>query len=433
MRKPANFPVNLVIWIYSIIFTICLPFLFLRLWYRSRKNPEYRHHWLQRLGIFQVPPSLNKHGLWIHAVSVGESIAAVPLIQAFQQQFPHLSVTVTTTTPTGKAEIKRRFGDTVFHVYFPYDLPLAFATFLKKIQPKLCVLMETELWINALRSMKQYQIPCIVVNGRLSQKSMQGYKKIAMITRDMFHNIQHVVAQSEEDGRRFVDLGLDKNRLTIGGNVKFDCKLLEVVEDELSGLQIQWGRERPVIVAASTHAGEEIEILGAYSELKKEFKDLLLILVPRHPDRFNSVANEIKKRNFNFVRRSQATVCDPRTEIFLGDSMGELALFYQAAHIAFVGGSLVPVGGHNTLEPASVGLPIIVGPYTYNFNEITKLMLEAGGLKQVPDKNALLFCLQKWLREPDIAKHIGACGKKVVLENKGAVDKIFTHIKSYFL
>lgn len=423
---------NLVVLLYSLFFTLCLPLVFLRLWYRSRKNPEYRKRWLERLGIFAKPNLAQMNGLWIHAVSVGESVAAAPLVHAFQKKYPNVPITVTTTTPTGSAQVKKLFGDSVFHVYFPYDLPWTFQRFLTSLRPKLCVIMETELWINALRAMKRFKVPCMIVNGRLSQKSMQGYERIGFVTRDMLSNITHVDAQSNEDGVRFIALGLSENRLSVSGNVKFDCSMPENLEEKASILRLTWGIDRPVWIAASTHNGEETEILAVFSKLKKEFVNLLLILVPRHPERFNSVADEIQKHGFSFVRRSQGIAATENTEIFLGDTMGELPLFYKAADIAFVGGSLVPIGGHNTLEPAALALPSIVGPYTQNFTEITKMLKEAGALVQASNKEDLISLLLQWLRRPDLAKHAGLQGENVVAKNKGAVEKILNQIQPYF-
>lgn len=447
---------KLVIWLYTLIFTVCLPLVFLRLAFKSRKNPGYRYRWLERLGLFPSPPSDKTNGLWIHAVSVGETVAAGPLILALQKQFPHLPITVTTTTPTGSDRAKLLFKESVFHVYFPYDHPFTINAFLNRLKPRICIFMETELWPNVLRALKHRHVPCIIANGRLSNKSMKGYETFSFLTRDMLKNIEHVAAQSEQDGARFVHLGLDKKRLSIVGNIKFDVTLPSSITETANALRRQWGESRPVWIAASTHAGEESDILWVFSELKKEteFSDLMLILVPRHPERFQSVADEIEKWGFRYCRRSheslsdaslsdaslshgylshkslsheslnQRQICSSETEIFLGDTMGELPLFYGASTIAFVGGSLVPIGGHNTLEPAALGLPSVVGPFTHNFSDITHLLKETGALFQIHNKAELLSTLKTLLRDKEYIQAAGLKGKQAVLKNQGATQKI---------
>lgn len=425
---------DLVIWLYNVIFTLCLPGVFLRLYFKSRTNPGYRSRWLERLGLFPCPPSEKTNGLWIHAVSVGETVAAAPLILAFQKQFPHIPITVTTTTPTGSDRVKLLFKESVFHVYFPYDLPFTINAFLKRLRPRMCIFMETELWPNVFRALKKHQIPCLIANGRLSNKSMKGYEKLSFLTSEMLKNIEHVAAQSEQDGARFMRLGLAQDRLSVVGNIKFDVLPPSSNLSASDNLRRQWGESRPVWIAASTHAGEESEILWVFSELKKEieFSDLLLILVPRHPERFQSVADEIENLGFRYCRRSQNQICSPETEIFLGDTMGELSLLYGASTIAFVGGSLVPIGGHNTLEPAALGLPSVVGPFTHNFSDITHLLKDAGALFQINNPVELLSILQSLLRDSELMRTAGLKGKQVISENQGASLEILKLVRPYF-
>jgi 3-deoxy-D-manno-octulosonic-acid transferase len=427
---------KIVLWLYSFIFTISLPLVFLRLLWRSRKNTGYRQHWLERLGLSPFHFNI-QDCLWLHAVSLGETMAAAPLIRAIQKQFPTMPIVITSTTPTGRAQVTRLFGNSVFQLYCPLDLPWALTLFLNKIQPKLCVLMETELWPNMLCNLKKRGIPIVLASARLSQKSMLGYKKIKGFTKDMLQAISKVAAQSKEDGERFVELGLDKNKLTIVGNIKFDVTLPKNVEELGSALKTEWGIKRPVLIAASTHAGEEEIILWVFSELKKEFPNLLLILVPRHPERFNTVAEFIQHQGLNIVRRSQKIPANEHTEVYLGDTMGEMFIFYAASDIAFVGGSLVPVGGHNALEPALLGIPILMGSYTYNCQEITKLLKDAHALIQIESgtldlqsKEKLFKAFEFWLRNKEARDKAGQNGKQVVLANKGAVEKIINIISA---
>ncbi len=419
-------------WVYTVGLTVSIPAILLRLWWKGRTNPGYRYHWKERLGIF-VPP-LQKGGLWIHAVSVGESVAAIPIIQALLERFPHLPITITSTTPTGYARIENSFKnkeakEKIFHVYFPYDLPLYIKRFLNRVEPRLLVLMETELWPNCLWICKQRKIPILVVNGRLSAHSMAGYQRFKPVVKQMLDCVSLVVAQSEEDGARFVKLGLNKKRLVVTGNIKFDVPVQEGAFVEAIQLRVAWGVLRPVWIAASTHAGEEELILAAFDELRRIFNDLLLILVPRHPERFKPVANLLEQRGYRVVQRSSGNPVASDTQIYLGDTMGELGLLYAASDVAFVGGSLVPVGGHNTLEPAALGIPVIVGPHINNFIEITKLLTEAKALVKVSDTQSLTEAVSHWFTDRDARKLAGENGKAVVEKNRGAVDKVMELIQ----
>lgn len=419
----------LVRWLYTATFIVALPFIFLRLLWRSRKNADYRQRWAERLGLF-MPPK-NPGGLWLHAVSVGESIAAITIIKEFQKQFPEVPVTVTTTTPTGSKEIGTKLNDRVFHVYFPYDLPWAVNAFLNRIRPTLVVIMETELWPNCLQVLKNRNIPVLIANGRLSPASMKGYGYIKAFTREMLAALTMVAAQSKMDGDRFLELGLPKTALNVIGNVKYDMLLPEGIEAKGQALREAWGVSRPVLIAASTHAGEEEQILKAFSLLQKRFKDLLLILVPRHRERFNLAADLLRAQGFLYVTRSSLETPTQDTAVFLGDTIGEMLLLYAASDIAFVGGSLVPVGGHNTLEPAMLGVASIVGPHVHNFIEITHKLKTAGALVQVQNSEMLAEAVSDWLVNSDKRLLAGQNGRQVVIENRGAVQKMLQLMAPY--
>lgn len=421
-------------WIYTVALRVALPGFLLRLWWKGFQNPGYRYRWKDRLGIFLAP--LRKGGLWIHAVSVGESMAAVPLIRELQKRFPNMPITVTSTTPTGYMRIENIFKDKskLFHIYFPYDLPGCLTRFLDRVQPDLLILMETELWPNCLWICKKRNIPVMIVNGRLSPRSMQGLQRIKRLTKQMMDCLTQVVAQSEEDGARFIELGLPSKRLMVTGNIKFDMVSRENVAIEAIKLRVSFGSMRPVWIAASTHAGEEEKILLAFREIQKRFKDILLILVPRNPERFRAVIDLVESKGYSVVLRSSKLSVNSKTQILIGDTMGELDLLYAASDVAFVGGSLVPIGGHNTLEPAAVGIPVVVGPFVHNFSEITQLLQRAGALIQIKEVEELTEVVLRWLNKTEERQFAGEQGKKVIERNRGVVttlaDLIQKQIKS---
>jgi len=420
---------NLFRQLYSVVLTAAVPVLFLRLLWRSRRNPDYRKRWLERLGVFT--PSEKMDGIWLHAVSAGEAIAAVPLIRALKKQFPNLPITVTTTTPTGAARIQQLLGKEVRHLYFPFDLSLTMTNFLNRIKPKLCILMETELWPNCLVTLKKKGIPVVVANARLSPRSMKGYGRIEEVTRQMMSSVTMVAAQSHMDGDRFVSLGLPPARLQVTGNIKFDMTEPPNVEEKASALRNQWGSKRPVWIAASTHAGEEEQVLMAFVRIREKLPDIFLILVPRHTERKDAVQSLLKQYSLSYILRSSGEEASPDTSVLLGDTMGEMPLFYRAADVAFVGGSFVSVGGHNTLEPASASIPIVVGPHVHNFIDITHYLSKAGALVQVNNSEALADAVLHWFLSPEERLASGGRGKQVVLDNRGAVDKVVQLVSGF--
>jgi 3-deoxy-D-manno-octulosonic-acid transferase len=421
---------SLIRCLYGIAFTIILPFVFLRLLWLSRKNRDYRHRWLERVGLFTPPPRLG--GLWLHAVSVGESIAAIPIIKQFQKRFPNVPITVTTTTPTGSKQIQTQLGNSVFHVYFPYDIAWAVKNFLKRCMPAVAMIMETELWPSCLSVCQQQKLPVVLANARLSDLSIVGYQRLGSITTDMLHSLTMVAAQSEMDGERFVSLGLPSDRMSVTGNVKYDIALSDDIEQKAQAVRNVWGLSRPVVIAASTHAGEEELVLEAFSKIRMSYPECLLMLVPRHRERFQKVADVIQAKGFSMVSRSSGAFPRPDTQVYLGDTMGELPLLYAASDIAFVGGSFAEVGGHNTLEPAAVGVPSIVGPHVHNFVEITQKLKAAGALLQVNDSQSLASAVLDWLKQPSKRIEAGAQGRKVVVQNRGAVNKLLDLVVKYF-
>lgn len=403
-------------YLYSLLLTMLLPVVFLRLCWRARKLPAYNQRWLERLGIFP-DPHIPAGGIWLHAVSVGEVVAAIPLIKALQQNMPDIALTVTTTTPTGSARVRQAFANTVTHVYLPYDLPLFLNNFIQRINPKRLIIMETELWPNLLHVCNQQQIPILIANGRLSDRSFANYRKIKWLIQPMLKNITLVAAQSAQDADRFLQLGLDKDKLHITGNLKFDVDLPERTASLV---------DRLVWVAASTHNGEEEIVLQVYKQLKPQFPNLLLILVPRHPDRFAEVAALLTKHAVKYVQRSLQQDPTSDTDVLFGDSMGEMQYYYGLADFAFVGGSLVPIGGHNLLEPAAQGVPSITGPHISNFREISAKLANAQAIIVVENVTQLTTTVAAWCADPIARQTAGAQGLQVLKQNRGAMQQVLT-------
>lgn len=414
--------------LYTVIFYLALPVILLRLLWRSKRLLAYRHRWRERFAWFPVP--VQQGGVWLHAVSFGEAIAAVPLIELLQKTYPSMPVTVTTMTPTGSEKIRSVFGDTVFNVYVPYDLPGIMRRFIKKINPKLVVVIETELWPNMLHQLKKQNIPVLLANGRLSERSAANYQKIKSLTKTMLNCFTKLLVQTQLEAERYVALGCSPEKIQVTGSIKFDIVVSDELKQSAILLRKALGENRVVFIAASTHEGEEEIVLDAFATAKQEIPDLLLLLVPRHPDRFEKVAKLCVERGFNLVHRSRQQPCATSTDIFLGDTMGELLLFYGAADVAFVGGSFVPVGGHNVLEPAALAKAIIVGPYMENFLRVTELLRQARAIRQLDDTDKLAKTIIELMQIPSLRREMGFNAEKVVLANRGALQKHFDVINN---
>lgn len=417
-------------YLYTCLVYLLTPFILLRLLWRSVKAPAYAKRWNERFGFFEAPYNI-QNGVWIHAVSMGETLAAIPLIKKFQQTYPQLPIVVTTMTPTGSAQVVKQLGQSVFHVYAPYDLPCAWHRFLNITKPRFVVVMETELWPNMLHVAHQKNIPVIIVNARLSERSANGYQKVSSVTHDMLQKVTHMCAQYDNDGARFVRLGLAKEKLSIAGNLKFDTDIKPELTQRADTLREQWGRERYVFIAASTHETEENSILNACHNLWKTHSDLLLVIVPRHPERFAKVIELARARGLNVAVRSQQDKVNANTQVLVADTMGELLMLYAASDIAFVGGSLVNTGGHNMLEPISVGLPVITGKHVFNFARISELLLSKKAMIQVNDDVELTRAIHTLIEQPDMADHMIEAGKGVIMQNRGVLDRVWMVIQSF--
>ncbi len=413
--------------LYSLAYLLLLPAILLRLLWRSRLAPAYRQRWAERFGLFPTPAVDRQRPVaWLHAVSVGETLAAVPLVKRLQREHPDWQWVITTTTPTGSDRVRASFGDSVFHVYAPYDLPWLLGAFLRRTQPTLAIIMETELWPNMLAACRARKIPTIVANARLSARSARGYARLAPLTRAMLADASLVAAQQQADGERFVQLGLPPDRLAVTGSIKFDLDLDNTVHNKAAVLRAQWSANgtRAVWLVASTHPGEDDIILQAFAALKKQYADLLLVLVPRHPERFNTIAQQCTQAGWRVLRHSSGAVPDASTDIIVGDTMGELLAFYGAADMAFVGGSLVPVGGHNLIEPAAWGCPVMSGPHLFNFAEVESLLRDNNALVIAGDAASIADTVQRWLADPAERKAFGERARAVADSNRGALEKL---------
>lgn len=408
-------------YLYTILFYLSLPVILLRLLWRARNNSAYAKGWSQRFGY--LPKTIPKDCIWIHAVSVGESLAAVPIIKALQQSHPKIPILVTTMTPTGADRVRAAFDHQVILSYAPYDLPSALNRFLTACQPRLLILMETELWPNLLHGCNLRKIPVFVANARLSIRSAAGYQRISSMTRAMLSAVTLLAVQTQVEAERFIALGLDPARAKVTGSIKFDLEFPADLLERATLLRAQWGSNRPVWIAASTHEGEEEQILNAFARIRKVLPQSLLVLVPRHPSRFMRVAALCKQQGYEQVLRSENKSCSASTAIFIGDSMGELLLFYAASDVAYVGGSLIATGGHNPLEPAAVGLPVIMGPHLFNFLAISDQLQAAHAMIKIQNAEQLAQQILQLLQDKTLRKQMGENGRKFVSENRGALAK----------
>ncbi|NWD47525.1 lipid IV(A) 3-deoxy-D-manno-octulosonic acid transferase [Pseudomonas gingeri] len=411
--------------LYTLLFHLGLPLVALRLWLRARKAPAYARRIGERFA--RGLPPMRQDGIWVHAVSVGESIAAAPMIRALLAQYPRLPITVTCMTPTGSERIKALFASEprIQHCYLPYDLPWAAARFLDAVRPRLAVIMETELWPNHIHQCARRGIPVALANARLSARSARGYGRFARLTRPMLEEMSLIAVQTEVEAERFRQLGARAECVEVTGSIKFDLSIDPQLLARAAELRGQWqAQQRPVWIAASTHEGEDEVVLAAHRQLLASHPDALLILVPRHPERFNSVFELCRQQGLPTVRRSTAEPVTAQTSVLLGDTMGELLFLYALADSAFVGGSLVPNGGHNLLEPAALAKPVLSGPHLFNFLEIAALMREAGALQEVDDADGLAVAVQRLFELPRDAQRMAEAGLKVMRANQGALQRL---------
>jgi 3-deoxy-D-manno-octulosonic-acid transferase len=410
--------------LYTVLLWVLMPWVLIRLAMRGFRNRGYWRRIRERFGF--INPPLASRVIWVHAVSVGEVRAAAPLLKKFAERWPHDRILITTMTPTGSATVANLFGDAVAHVYVPYDVPWAVRRFLDRTHPRLAVIMETELWPNLFHECRARGIPLVVANVRMSERSMRGYLRFASLTRATLAQVSRFGVQNETDAQRLLAMGADPRRLAVTGSIKFELALPASLREAAEVLRREWGASRPVWIAASTHEGEDELVLEAHAELRRQprFANALLVLVPRHPERFAAVAKLCRRRGFDTVQRSQTPgPLAPGVEVLVADTMGELQLFYAAADAAFVGGSLVPTGGHNLLEPAAVGKPSVFGPHMFNFAEIAAMTLDRGAGTQIRGPAELAPAIGDFLGNANRRFEAGEAGRRMVEENRGALER----------
>jgi 3-deoxy-D-manno-octulosonic-acid transferase len=395
------------------------------LW-RGFRDRSYWANFGERFGFGE---RLAPGSVWIHAVSVGEVQASAALVTTLRERYPAIPVIVTTLTPTGAARAKTLFKDLAQVRYIPFDLPGAVRRFFNRAQPRLAVILETELWPNLYHQCSRRRIPLILASARISPRSVSRYRRLGSLFRDALSRGVVVAAQGEGDADRFKSLGADPERTHVTGNVKFDFSVPHDMGERGRQLREFYAPTRPMWVAGSTHAGEEEAVLEAQRIVRGTHPRVLLVLVPRHPPRFDEVAHGLERAGIRFVRRSQrmgerAGAAAASAEVLLVDTLGELLDFYAASDVAFVGGSLVPIGGHNLLEPAALGLPVLTGPNTANSADIARLLVERGAAEVVHDPAELGARVSMLLSDPDARGRIGALGRDCVDSNRGALGKL---------
>ena len=407
---------------YSGLFYLLIPFILLRLLWRSIKAPAYRCRWRERFALYNN--KLPQDVIWFHAVSVGEAEALFPLVRQIQKQHPDATLLITTTTPTGSARIKAVMTDTVTHVYLPYDIPDAINRFMRCFKPRLAIIMETEIWPNLFHACGKNGIPLYIINARLSEKSSRGYQKLPALVRPALAQVKLIATQTTDDASRFIAIGANPEKVQTLGNIKFDVEIPQATIAQGLQLKADLLGGRFVWLLASSHKDEEIIFLEIYKELKQKIPELLLVLVPRHPERFIDVKNLCVRLQLAVALRTGGDKVYPETDVYLADTMGELKMLYAASDVAFIGGSMVPSGGHNILEAAAVGVPIMFGPYMTNFKDIARGVLSHNAAIQCQNKDDIVNSLLTLYDQPHYRTALADQARAFVLQNQGATAGI---------
>ncbi len=405
---------------YTLILYFTLPWVLLRLWRKGAHVPGYRHNWKERFGIGGVESV--QPVVWFHAVSVGEVRAAEPLVRAVLKRHPGLSVLVTTTTPAGRDTVQQLFRGEVSCHYLPYDLSASVKRFLCVIKPVIVIIMETEIWPNLYYQLEQSGIPLLLVNARLSQKSLRGYLKMSALSRPAVRSIRHIAAQSEQDAQHFQRLGASTAQLSVMGNLKFEMQLPDDFPARTRALKDCLGPDRCVWVAGSTHEGEDAQLLAAHRRVLESCTGALLVIAPRHPERASEIAALCRKSGIDFRLSTGTTSLAGDVPVLIVDTLGELVYFYGVALAAFVGGSLVSAGGHNPVEAILAGAPVITGPNTDNFRNVYQDMIHSSAARMIDTENALADLICEWFRDEEQRKAVVEAGSRLVEKNRGALQ-----------
>ncbi|PNH80601.1 lipid IV(A) 3-deoxy-D-manno-octulosonic acid transferase [Vibrio diazotrophicus] len=413
---------------YSLILTLFSPFLLYSLYKKKRGKPSVGKRWKEHFGFTPYIPSCHKP-IWIHAASVGETLAVTPFIKQLKSHHPEIKIVLTTTTSTG-AEQAERLGDLVTHRYTPVDFSFAIKKFIQIIKPSQLIIVETELWPNTLNVVSKANIPITLLNARLSEKSYRGYKKVLPLFIPMAKQLSKVLCQYEDDAERFAKLGVAQAKLVVTGSIKFDISITDTVLTQGNQLRELLGKDRPIWIAASTHDGEDQQLLSVHRQLLSTIPEALLVLVPRHPERFINVTKLSKEFGFQTLTRSSGSAISHDVQVYVGDTMGEMLTLMQASDVCFMGGSLVgkKVGGHNLLEPAALGMPLLIGPSYYNFTDITHALVAANACKIVHDHVNILTQLNIWLTDKQQREISGQQALCVVNKNTGAIERSLDQI-----
>ncbi|MGN0860150.1 MAG: lipid IV(A) 3-deoxy-D-manno-octulosonic acid transferase [Stenotrophomonas sp.] len=411
--------------LYSGLLYLLLPVTVYHLMWRGLRVREYFQRWGERYALY--PQARQQPHVWLHAVSVGEVNAAAPVVNALRAQRPDLRWVITTITPTGSERVRALWGDAVDHVYLPYDVPGCVDRFLGHYQPQIALILETELWPNLLFGCRQRQIPVYILNARLSARSLRGYRLLGPLIRRALRTVTFVAAQSADDAQRFVQLGAAPEQVAALGNLKFDIAAPDR-QDMIDAFAAHVDPARPVWIAASTHEGEEAAVLEIHRQLRALHPGLLLLWVPRHPERFDKVAGLVREQGWAVATRTDQRWPQADTEVFVVDTLGELMGFFACASVAFVGGSLQPIGGHNLLEPAAMATATVTGPHLHNFSEISRRMREAGALLIGQDRDEVAGMLDSLLRDGQRCQAMVRAGLELVANGRGAVDRILALI-----
>ncbi|GJM11276.1 MAG: 3-deoxy-D-manno-octulosonic acid transferase [Lysobacteraceae bacterium] len=407
--------------IYTLVMYVLTPVILYRLAARGLKAPAYFARWKERFGWFKAPDM--QGSIWVHTVSVGEFNTAIRLIRTLMEAHPDRTFVVTTVTPTGSERVCKVMGDKVFHVYLPYDLPAAVGRFLDRIQPAIGVVMETEIWPNLFFACQRRNIPVVVANARLSERSLRGYRPVRKLAAMALNCATAVAAQTRLDAQRLLALGGRPRILKVAGSLKYEMDIAPDLIDQGQAMRQQWGEDRFVFVAASTHEGDEAPAIEAFEALKKVAPNALMVLVPRHPERFDAAFERCAAAGFLCQRRS-VRLADASTDCFIVDTMGELLLFYTTADVAFVGGSFARIGGHNVMEASILSVPVLIGPHTFNFSELNQKLLEAGGALQFAAPEELASALVQLNKDKRLREQMGIAGRNLVLAHQGAARRV---------
>ena len=419
--------------LYTAIFIALVPAYFIRLTLRGIGNKKYLERWSERLGKANIRPSKGKPIIWVHAVSVGEVNASIPLLRNLMEEYEDSEFLVTTSTPTGSDILLKKLGNKIKHQYLPIDIPFCINRFINTWRPKALILLETEIWPNIIHCCKKQGIVTALVNARLSEQSKLRYLRFMALIQPAINSLDLILAQYESDANRLNEIVPEKE-IKLCGNLKFDQDLPDELESISSSIRDSWavdGKRRPTLIAASTHEGEEKIVLAAFKLILKSIPNALLIIVPRHLERFKKVKSLLNELDFNSSSRSMKEDVTKDVQVMLGDTMGELNFLYSVSDVAFVGGTLIDHGGQNFLEPAAQGLPLCSGPSVRNFVEISNELKKASGLKIVNEKEGISNFFVNLINEKNELERIGQASKAVFMKNRGAIKIIQEELSKY--